>query len=384
MTPQYSSSSPVVPRIVVVSDNASHPRHHRRVEALLQAGYRVTVYTFERQYCWNFTFPTAAEVVSLGQVLDRHYFNRLPKIMRAVLRIWSNERGRPHASLLYAFGLDGAILGYLVAKHVGALAYEVGDLRNPTPEKTLFGRLVQVFEDALLARCSLLVTTSPSFLEVFFKKRCPSIANRTLIVENKLSATYVATVQRPSIRLTSEPVRIGYVGVLRYERTFNPLLKAVSQRRSRYELHIHGDGILRPLAEASAVENPNIHYHGPFRNPEDLADMYRSLDICYVVYDNSDLNVRLALPSKLYQCTYFVVPMVVAAETALWERMRAWGVGWAVDPRDEGFLDDFLDALSPKEIDRAKGNTAAVEEDLLVEDYGRLLDWIRKVTTECS
>ena len=50
---------------------------------------------------------------------------------------------------------------------------------------------------------------------------------------------------------------------------------------------------------------PNIFLHGSFSNPQDLAKVYESFDVCVTCYGTSSGNVKIAEPNKLYESIYF-------------------------------------------------------------------------------
>jgi len=366
-------------RIIVVAPNMSHPRYHRRVSALLSIGYQVTVYSFERGYYNCNAFPPGCEVVNIGHVKDGHYFERIFKILHAARKIYLMERDKPRANLLYAFELDCALLGTIVTGKQTGIIYEIGDLRSPTTGRGILDRMVQYAEEIILKRSKLFVNTSDAFIDFFLGKRCYDIKEKVLIIENKLPNDIAVDNPRPLIKNAHYPLKIGYIGLLRYEKSFLPLLNIVAEKKDSVSLHIHGDGPLRAIVEQKAREHSNIHYHGPFRNPEDLSKIYNSIDLCYVVYDNNDLNVRLALPNKLYEATYFCVPLLVATDTALYVRVKEWDVGWAVDPQKKDFLERFFNEISLSDIDRKKRNASEINQNRLIENWDDFFDRLQTI-----
>jgi succinoglycan biosynthesis protein ExoL len=363
-------------RAVIVSTASSQPRYHRRASALLSAGFDVTVYTFSRGYYELNKYPAGARVVDLGRLENGSYLGRVPRLLGAVRRIRKAERaaGRP-ASVVYTFGLDAALIGSLVPG-AGRVVYEVGDLRNPTPQRSALTRLLHRAETHAIRKVDLLVTTSPAFVREYFRQMDPNIGSRTLVVENKLFQQDLGDAGRRPVEpvVPRCPLRIGFVGFLRYPRTVLPLLEAVARRGDSVEFHVHGDGPLRETVEEFARRAANVHYHGPFRNPDALPGIYASIDLNYVVYDNSDRNVQLALPNKLYESLFYGVPVVVAAGTELSHRVREWSAGFVIDPARSGFVDEFLDEMTqtPEAITLASECALAVSSGELVDD-GRAL-----------
>jgi succinoglycan biosynthesis protein ExoL len=359
-------------RVVVFAATMSHPRYHRRVAALIRAGFDVTVYSFRRGYYRDNAFPQEAQVIDLGPVADGAYARRLPVLIRAGRTIRKRERKQDgRAAMIYAFGLDNALVS-LLAGCAGLLVYEVGDLRNPEPRRNVITRVLWRLEQFLLRRAALLVATSPAFITEHYDPLFGKEAIPSLVLENKIPSDVADRYPRPAFRPAGRPLRIGVIGMLRYEATLAPLLGWVGARPD-YELHIHGDGPLADLVRRAAADTANVHSHGPFRNPEDLSGIYGSIDVCYCVYDSRDRNVRLALPNKLFEAPYFGVPLVVAAGTALASRVEQLGIGVAVDPGDPDFLAGLLSELAAERVDEMKRQALRVPTDQLVESHERLI-----------
>ena len=69
------------------------------------------------------------------------------------------------------------------------------------------------------------------------------------------------------------------------------------------------------------------------------------------MYDSTDLNVRLALPNKLYESMYFKKPILVSSNTYLSQVVDQYGIGFKWDQNDMSglilylnsseFLDDY-------------------------------------------
>lgn len=367
-------------RIALITPSASQPRFHRRAESLLGAGFAVTVYTFTRGLYEANRFPEGVEVIDLGRIENGKYFNRIPLWLAAIVKINRHERSKfvsPH--LTYAFGFDSAILACATTARRTVFAYEVGDLRNPSP-KSVIERLVYEVERKVVQQADLLVTTAPSFVSEYYASMDPTVPARAITIENKLSKAIREIAGRPrSQRCVPARVRIGFVGLLRYPRTVLPLLEAVSARPDRFELHVYGDGPLRRVIEDWAETHENVLYHGPFKNPQDLEKIYSGLDVNYVVYDTTDKNVRLAIPNKLYESLYFCVPLVVAAGTALADRVTGLGVGFVVDPRADSYVERFLDNLSLQEIVRRSSAAMRIPVTELVEDGQLISDTISRL-----
>lgn len=364
----------------MIAPTVSQARYHRRVGALLEAGFEVTVYAFSRGYYRENGFPAGADLVDIGSVEDGAYFRRIPVLLQAIRRIRRAEVNAVRKAVItYAFGLDNALIA-LQAALGHSLVYEVGDIRNPEPDRTPVTRLLWRIERHVVRKAALLVVTSPPFLSDYYAEMLQGFNVPSLVIENRIPENLVPGIRRPAFSPVRRPLRLGVIGLLRYEATLSPLLEWVGARPAEYELHIHGDGPLKDLVLRRAEVHSNIRYHGSFRNPEDLASVFGNVDACYCVYDTRDRNVRLALPNKLFEAPFFGVPLIVAEHTALARRVKDLGIGIAVDPLTPTFLDDLPELLSARRLDEMKARALALPTDTLTEGPARLVEALAAVT----
>jgi hypothetical protein len=105
-------------------------------------------------------------------------------------------------------------------------------------------------------------------------------------------------------------------------------LRFAKANPDRFVLECYGGGSALPFVQSYLCEN--IRYHGQFESPGDLMSIYDSVDISYVVYDVSSKNVRLALPTKLYESAFFRVPILCCEGTSLEKTVVEWGIGMSV------------------------------------------------------
>jgi succinoglycan biosynthesis protein ExoL len=340
-------------RIVVISSSSSQPRYHRRVQTLLDAGYDITVYTFNRGFYEVNHYPKEARVVSLGKLENGKYFSRVINVLKAASFMRYQERSMLFScNAVYVFGLDAALISLLTFNN-SKLIYEIGDLRNVAQRKFELKNLFAQVEKRVLKRVALLVVTSPGFLSEYYFKLNPSLEKRSIILENKLPRAYFNQQLRSTFyreRIEPGPIKIGFVGLLRYPKTLLPVLEAISKRTDTFELHVYGDGPLKADIERYAQNYSNIFYYGAFKNPGDLSGIYNHLDLSWVVYDNLDINVRLAIPNKLYESLFFGVPIIVAEHTTLARRVEELRAGFIVDSQKANFVDILLDTLGKEQL----------------------------------
>jgi len=362
------------PRALMLCFNESQPRCHRRAAMLIEAGYDITVYHFQRGYYTQNTYPAPSELISLGRIVPRRWIRRIPKLVRAAAIIRKQEKERPAPSLVYAFGLDMAMVGQWAMPGTAPLVFEVGDVMNPLPHLSLLSRLIAGAERRILNNCRALVVTSPAFITDYFAHMHPGIEGKTWVIENMLARDVAERFPRPDRPIAPNgPLRIGYIGLFKYEHCIQCLMEAVARRGPRFELHFFGDGPSKDRITTFVEKHDNLFYHGSFSSQRDIGNIYQSVDVSYAVYDHSDPNIRIALPNKLYESLYFGVPIIVAEDTYLATRVRETGCGLVVDPRKEGFADEMLDRLDGDTLAACSRRALALDTLHMVERYDEVI-----------
>lgn len=373
-------------RVVLFNTAMSHPRYQRRANMFNSAGMRVRMYTFEREwYADNLNFAPGVEVVKLGRMRAGNYAKRLPELWKAAKMVRTLERKEADpAALAYAFELDSALIMSLAMEHTVPRIYEVGDLRNPEPTLSLATRLIYAVERSVVKRVNGFVVTSPGYITEYYTKMDSTVTDKGIVIENKLPSNFLELFSRPSNFRPSRPIRIGLIGLLRYPETVLPLIEAVSEREGEFELHCFGDGPLKPTIADRAKAHTNVFYHGPYKNPHDLERVYSSIDLNYLAYNNANLNIRLALPNRLYESIFFGRPMVVPCNTLVAEWVEKYGIGFVVNPANSSFVKEFLDELSLEDLTKRGSQTLALPASLAIQDDNESLSEIIKLVKPCA
>jgi len=364
----------------MLSPIISQPRYHRRAKMLLEAGYSITVYTFLSGYYEENTYPEGVEVRSLGRFQMGKYFSRIPKLLKGIFLVRKMEKEySKKPAIVYVFGFNMAVVGALAfPKHI-PLIYEVGDIQIPLPHNSLVSKVCAWVENKIMARCQKLTVTSPGFITDHYDILYPGITKKVITIENKLARVIATKFSRPtSPKEPSSPIKIGYIGAFKYENCIFPLIDAVSKSNGLFELHFYGDGPLKEKIATEVAKYANIFYHGSFAST-DLQNIYETIHVSYVVYDNCDANVRMALPNKLYDGPYFGVPLIVAEDTLLAKRVRLLNIGLVIDPRCEGFADRLLNELTPQVLTRLSDSALKLELDHMVENYDQIVPMLREL-----
>lgn len=351
-------------RILFILPTTSQPRFHKRISVFMKAGFEVYVFGYDRGYYKDNTLPEGVIFTSLGSMADGNYIKRIPKLLLSLLKI-KMAVYKKNINIIYAFGTDNALVACKLNSQA-TLVYELGDLRITGNSPFLQRTIMSFFEKYILARIDYLVLTSSGF-EKYFEEKYSTVGKYdVLIVENKISqGLFDISGRNKTISTRSGKIIIGLIGLLRY-RTIFTLIDAVKNRPEEFELHIHGDGQLREEVAMRVARISNIRFFGPFKYPDDLPAIYEKIDINYVVYDNQELNVQLALPNKLYEAIYFGVPLVVAEKTYLSDKVNEFNIGYSVSTEKNEAIGKLLDQLTRAELSTLQEQALCIDERQLI------------------
>jgi succinoglycan biosynthesis protein ExoL len=333
------------------------------------------VYAFSRGYYKENTFPEGCRVISLdGTVSNGRYLTRIAALVSAIQNIRQRELKLSEPSLVYAFGLDNALVASIAFRRQVPMVYEFGDIRQIQLSKGAGGKIVRWLERRILSRTLTVVVTAEAHYTYYLKNIHKMPRERVTILENRVSRDLLKLVDRPvTLRADREgPLSIGVVGNLRYAVPTKNLLDALTRTSRDIEFHVFGDGPEMGLYNSYSSVLPNMKIHGPFRNPADLATIYKQIDLNVVLYDPREENVRWAIPNKLFESAYFGVPAVASMGTQFADRLQSWGIGYAIDSLSVERIIEFLEQVCVEDI-RARAQTALrLPEEMIVENEREL------------
>ncbi len=344
-------------KLVFISPTASQPRYHKRVAQLAKL-CDVVVFAFRRGYYEENSFPASVPFTSLGWISDGKYFRRLFSMIAAVKKIKAHLRDMPDC-IFYAMSLDCMIIARLCDLKHGF--YEIGDLRQAEG----FGKLFAFLEKRLFKNVLGLVVTSRYFYDEFYKHKQILHRERVYVIDNKVNQAL--SDKRPiGKRVAEKQIVVGLIGLLRYRRPIELLLQFVNKSPKIYRVECFGDGPLRKVVESYVCEN--IRYHGSFKNPEELPDIYALIDLNYIVYDNSTKNVRLAIPNKIFESAYFGVPIVCCEGTSVGKMAMKWQIGKTVRIDSKDNFEDDLGTIDKSWLRKCSENCFKMPSSGLIDN----------------
>jgi len=324
------AARPARPRhVAFFGHDAGDAAVRRRVQAFKDDGIRITGFMMRR----GEPAQTAWENIDLGQTHDGAFLQRIRQVFTGAGLAAQHRDVLADADVIYARNLDMLACAFLAKRKVKLdtpVIYESLDVHRLLTRSDLIGQGLRWLEGRLLRRTAGLVISSPAFLRSHFERYYHG-KFRPFLVENRLAAgAEYGERPAPRIPVGDRPLRLGWVGVLRCQRSLNLLCALAECYPETLEIHLHGVPARKeiPVFEPEIAKHANMYFHGRYRSPEDLADVYGGLDLVWAGdFMEAGFNSVWLLPNRIYEGGYFCIPAIApcGTETATWINERDGG-----------------------------------------------------------
>jgi succinoglycan biosynthesis protein ExoL len=336
-------------KVVYFVHDLSDAAVHRRARMLSRGGASVVPIGFRR------SSEPKSEVagfaaVELGLTLDGRLARRAFSVVGSLARLDRIAHHVRGANVVLARNLEMLVLA-VRARNLYApgatIAYECLDIHRKLLSDCLDGRLLRALETRLWNHVDLLLTSSPAFLQNYFVPR--GFHSRIRLVENKVLLIEGAQNEEPHPRPPpGPPWRIGWFGAIRCRKSLDILSSLTRAAGGRIEVIIRGrpSDASFPDFDTAIANLPRIRFGGPYRNPDDLPNIYGSVHFSWSIdYYESGQNSAWLLPNRIYEGSlYGAVPIALSGvETGRWLAQR--NVGVVLNDPVERHLEDFFRRL---------------------------------------
>lgn len=364
-------------KIAFFGHDAADAAVRRRAKSFSIDGLSVFGFTMRRNDDQQRSFPN----VDLGQTYDGNFLQRIKQIFRGARIAAQPENGLAETDVIYARNLDMLACAFLAKRHAKLktkVIYECLDVHRMLVRRDPIGMILRALERALLKRSAGLVVSSPAFLTHYFERYHNGLYTSAL-VENRLT-------ERPSNQRTppvakpgapDQKLRIGWVGILRCQRSMDLLCSLADKFGDQIEIKLHGKPARTeiPVFEPKIECRPNMTYHGPYSAPEDLSALYGGLDLVWAGdFMEAGYNSVWLLPNRIYEGGYFATPSICVAETetANWVMRKQAGcpVGEPLETELPALIERLIADRTP--LDTAQKHLLAEPEDTFIQPKGLL------------
>ncbi|TPL47706.1 glycosyltransferase family 4 protein [Mesorhizobium sp. B2-4-4] len=305
--------------VLYLVHDVSDPAVRRRITMLRAGGAQVTLAGFRR------TANRIADVeglrpLDLGATRDGRFAQRLTAVAKAAVSIGTRLRGMPRPDLIIARNLEMLALARRANTAFGAavpIVYECLDIHRLMLRSDAVGKALRATERYLARDVRLLVTSSPAFTANYFEPY-GQVTAPVELVENKYfeAAAILPAEHEMAEAPVAPPWHIGWFGALRCRRSLELLADFSRRADGRFEIVLRGRPALTefPDFHAFVEAEPWLSFRGPYRNPEDMAAIYRDVHFSWAIdFFEAGQNSEWLLPNRLYEgCRFGAVPISMA------------------------------------------------------------------------
>lgn len=321
--------------VLYLVHDLADPAVRRRVVMLQAGGASVALAGFRRG-----DNPAAkvegVPVIDLGTTRDGKFAQRLKAVAQAAFSLADRLRGVSRPDIIVARNLEMLALANRTNTLFGGnvpIVYECLDIHRLLLRDDAVGKALRHAERRLGRKASLLLTSSPAFVRHYFAPY-GQIDAPVMLVENKvlaLSRKIHEPVRAPSAPAPGMPWKIGWFGALRCNRSLNLLAEFSRRMEGRFRIVLRGRPAYSEFDDFDRLiaAEPFMEFHGAYRNPEDLADIYADVHFSWAIdFFEEGLNSSWLLPNRLYEgCRHGAVPIAMRdVETGRFLAGRGTGV----------------------------------------------------------
>jgi glycosyltransferase involved in cell wall biosynthesis len=289
------------------------------------------------------------------------------KIKEVIKRYDKNE------TLFYFFTINTSFIALLIPNLI--YINEESDMLFDRSKKTIVRKLIILANKRIIKKSYKTVMTSQGFADYYYGERIPK---NIVIIPNKVSA---ACLKLPAV--AKEPfdvnhIKFAFTGNARYDSIFN-MCKMVGEHFPQHEFHFYGTLNYFTEAQKKAVAGyKNVFVHGPFKNPDDLPEIYSKIDFVISTYDAGGVNVQYAESNKIYESMFFETPIFVSTNTVLEKIVNRNNMGFAINALDDKEVIRTINSITAESYEQFRTSLKAIDKKESVNDNAEFFRQLKK------
>lgn len=364
-----------MPNLVFLGHDANDAAVQRRIASFARAGAAVTGFTMRR----GAAAERAWANVDLGETRDAAFAQRLAALARGARILSQHKKTLADADILYARNLDMLFLANQAKMMSGSRAkivYECLDIHRFMTREDALGALMRGQERRLLKACARVIISSPAFEREYFAKRHPG-AYQAQLIENRMPPGFAYGPRPADARAQGGVINIGWFGNLRCKRSLGLLLDVAERFPDRVRLSLRGAPAKAEFSdfEARVAGRANVSFGGRYRWPDDLAALYRDVDLVWAGdFHDAGANSKWLLPNRLYEGGYYGAPPFAPADSETGSWIEAHGFGFTLAEPLEQTLPAFIEQLTHERIAGARARLLATPDSVFLQDEREIPD----------
>lgn len=365
------TSNVILPmKVIFILNNITITRCHKRVSEFIAQGYEVEVYGFKKQDEEGYADPKDFSITILGSFSqEQSYFVRLKVYYRSLKLLF--KKYKKQDVIFYYFFFNIAFAARLQCWR--PYIYEESDMPYLSIGNKRIRKWLSRIDKRIIQKSLLTVMTSEGFIEYHFGDEHPQ---NIVVVANRVNPALMNLPYLSKVHNDWNHLSFAFVGGFRYTSVLN-FASVVGESFPQHEFHVFGIIIengeeLREICE----KYKNIHFHGKFRNPDDLPDIYGNIDMVLASYDVTSINAQYAEPNKMYEAIFFRVPIIVSKGTFLSRKVEALNIGYAINGLDKDEIRKFLTDVTREDYERKIKGLNAIPREKAINENPALFEYL--------
>lgn len=340
----------------------------RRVLTLKAGGAEVEVAGFQRG---GNLLAAEAGVTSrvIGETADGRFAQRMGAVALARLNLRRKLAGLRRPDVIIARNLETLALAPAAAAFFGGgipVVYECLDIHRLLLDGGAKGSAMRLAQRHFGRDASLLITSSPAFVENFFKP-LSGLDLPILLLENKVLMLEpergpIAALSRAAP--ADKPWRVGWFGAIRCRKSFYILTEFARRMDGRVEVVLRGRPAYSEFDDFDAQVRaaPHVEFHGHYRNPEDLAAIYDDVHFTWAIdFFEEGLNSDWLLPNRLYEGGLYGAVPIALASTETGRFVSGRGIGVTLDKADPETLATLFSGMTDARYQELAAAVGAID-----------------------
>lgn len=371
--------------ILYLAHDLADPAIRRRVMTLQAGGATVLLAGFRRGENALAQVDGLTPVV-LGETADGRFAQRIASVVKSSFSLAAKLRGVAKPDIILARNLEMLALARRANALFGAdvpVVYECLDIHRLLLNDGLPGKLLNAAQRFLAANARLLITSSPAFVDNYFAPRS-GLDLPVLLQENKvlMLGSEATPEPLPRVPAAGEAWKIGWFGALRCRKSLQILTDFAERMDGRVEVVLRGRPAYSEFDDFDGIvaKAPHVTFHGPYRNPEDLASIYNEVQFTWAIdFFEEGQNSSWLLPNRLYEgCLYGTLPIAVSGtQTARCLQKR--DIGFVLPQADADTLAALFGSLDEQIYTDAFEKLSAVDRHQWVTDRDDCEQLVRRL-----
>ncbi len=311
--------------------NMPTPRMQKIVRAASKQG-RVCVIYWKRSAMefQSGLSDCAAEIPVAASFLNNRGLCRILAFLIFAWKSWRLLRGGKNARIVYVNYLDVLLIAaFAFRKRKAKFIYGIGDL-SPAQYggSPLVNKVMRRLEQTLMKRVSVLILSSPFFWSEYYAE---IYRGEWRLIENMPPArTWEGFRRTPACGRWT----VGFIGWIRDRKPIECLLAATAELRTQgrdVRVFFAGFGPDEERLRRHCAGRDDVTFSGPYQYNRDIQHLYEKVDIVFSVFDIDVANSKILMPNRFYEAIIAGLPIMVARDTMLADRVEKLGTGYVVD-----------------------------------------------------